>query len=178
MMLKQGWLRYISSVLTGFLLLFAVGWVTAQDGSGSSGASTAITAFRHTHSLVRWIVVIVAIVFVIKLLMGVLQKTTWDKLTNTLMRVFSISMSLQWFIGLIFFVILGSLINWQFQGYHWIHLIVMTLALAASHMPAMFKKRSDSVRYQGTLALVIGALILVVIGVIVLPQGWRIFPTT
>jgi hypothetical protein len=177
MMLKHGWLRHISSVLTGFLLLFAVGLVAAQSDTGTSGASVALTAFRHTHSLVRWIVVIVAIVFVIKLVMGIVQKTAWDKLTNTLMRVFSISTSIQWFIGLIFFVILGSLINWQFQAYHWIHLIVMTLALSASHMPAMFKKRPDTVRYQGTLALVIAALVLVIIGVIVLPQGWRIFPT-
>ncbi|MBZ0285787.1 MAG: hypothetical protein K8L97_33975 [Anaerolineae bacterium] len=139
-------------------------------------ASGAVTALRHTHSLVRWLVVIVTVVALIRLGMGVVQGGTYDAMTQRIMQAFAGLTSLQWLIGLIFMFVYGSYLG-LIPGHVWGHLVVMTIAVALSHMHNMFKKKPDNVRFRNSLLLVIGVVVLVIIGVALLPQGWRIFPS-
>lgn len=65
---------FFLSVLVMFTLLLSTGLVMAQDGAADSGSSGLVTALRHTHSLVRWLVIIVAIVALVKLVMGLYKR--------------------------------------------------------------------------------------------------------
>jgi hypothetical protein len=119
------------------------------------------------HSGVRWLVVLITIVALIKLILGVVQKQSYDKLTQRIMTAFSMLTSLQWLLGIILLIALGIFNNGQF----WSHAGTMTIAVAVSHMHNMWKKSEDSVRYRMSLLVVIAVLVLVVIGV-ALVNGW------
>jgi hypothetical protein len=120
------------------------------------------------HSIVRWIIVIVALVSIIKFTMGWLQNKPFDKMANGLYSAFSGLMDTQFLLGLIFFIWSG-LAGMGFPGYRWEHLIVMAIAVVISHLPSRWKKLPDALRYRNTLFAVSGALFLVIIGILVLP---------
>lgn len=159
-------------------LLFSAGVVLAQDATAASGSTTLITALRHTHSLVRWLVVLTTVVAIVRLAMGYFGGGAYDGLTRRIMVIFSGAVTLQWVIGLVFLIAYGSVIGFG-QRHFWEHLVVMTLALGLSHMHNSKRWRSlaDRLRYRNSLLLVLGVLLLVIIGVALLPQGWRIVPT-
>jgi len=126
-----------------------------------------------THSLVRWLVVILTVAALAVLVMRLVQRGTYDALAERVMRFFSISVALQWVVGLVYFVALG-LFN---VGYRWEHLTTMTLALVAAHGHYMVKKRPARTRLIVGVVSIVLVLILVFVGVWRLPQGWRVLPT-
>jgi hypothetical protein len=120
------------------------------------------------HSGVRWLVVLVTIIALVKLVVGIVQKRSYDQLTHQLMLAFSGLITLQWALGLILLLALG-IFN---SGAIWGHAGVMTVAVAVSHLHNRWKKADDSTRYQMGLLIVIAVLVLVIIGV-ALVGGWR-----
>jgi hypothetical protein len=120
------------------------------------------------HSIVRWITVIVAAAIIIKFTIGWLQKQPFDKMANGLSSAFGGLMDTQLLLGLIFFIWSG-LAGMGFPRYRWEHVIVMTIAVVIGHLPSMWKKQPDALRYRNTLFAVGGALLVVIIGVLVLP---------
>lgn len=142
----------------------------------ASGGSGLVTALRHTHSLVRWLVVIAAVAAVIKFGLGLAQNTEYDSLARRIMLAFSGLTSLQWLIGIIFLVVLGSNTGTFGIRYWWEHAVVMTVAVAVSHMHNRWKNADSQIRYRNGLLIVLAVLALVVVGVALLPQGWRIAP--
>ncbi|HEX2906908.1 MAG TPA: hypothetical protein VHO69_08615 [Phototrophicaceae bacterium] len=157
----------------------------APDTAAQSGAAPApasggmLTGLRHLHSLVRWLLVIVTVVVLVKLVLGLAQKADYDKLTQRLMMAFSMLASLQWLIGLVFFIVYASTIGFNLlQPYNWLHVVVMTVAVALANMYNRFKDAPAPARYRSHLILVVMVLVLVIVGVALLPQGWRAFPLT
>ncbi len=120
------------------------------------------------HSGVRWLVVLITLVALVKLILGIVQKQPYDKLTQRIMTAFSMLTSLQWLIGIILLIALGVFNNGQF----WSHAGTMTIAVAVSHLHNRWKKSEDSVRYRMSLLVVIAVLVLVIIGV-ALVNGWQ-----
>ena len=120
------------------------------------------------HSGVRWLVVLVTLIALIKLLLGVVQKQSYDKLTQRIMLAFSGLISLQWILGIILLIALGTFSSGQI----WSHAGTMTIAVAISHLHNRWKKADDSVRYRMSLLVVIAVLVLVFIGV-ALVNGWQ-----
>jgi len=120
------------------------------------------------HSGVRWLVVLVTIVALVKLVLGLAQKQVYDQLTQRLMQAFAGLLSLQWLLGIILFLALGAFD----VGYRWEHALTMTIAVAVSHMHRRWKNAPDAIRYRNSLIIVIVVLALVFIGVARLPQGW------
>lgn len=120
------------------------------------------------HSGIRWLVILVTLIALVKLVIGLVQKQPYDALTQRLMLAFSGMMSVQWLIGLILFFVLGAFD----VGYRWEHTVTMTLAVAASHLHRRWKNAPDAIRYRNSLIIVIVVLALVFIGVARLPQGW------
>jgi hypothetical protein len=163
-------------VIWGVLLsmMLATGTALAQDAVVQTDTGL-VVALRHTHSLVRWLVVIAAVAAVVKLALGLVQKSDFDSLTRRIMLAFSGLITLQWLIGLIFLVVYGSAVGFGLRHF-WEHLVVMTIAVGLSHMHNRFKSAAAPTRYRNTLLLVIGVLGLVFVGVALLPQGWRLFP--
>lgn len=122
---------------------------------------------RESHSGVRWLVVLATIVAIVWLLYGLVTKRSYDQLTYRIMTFFSSVVGLQWIVGVIFFIYLGTATRER-----WEHAFTMTIVLIIAHVHMMLKKRDDRTRFIGGLASVVVALGLVYVGVATLPQGW------
>lgn len=151
---------------------------TAPAGDTTTPASSGLLrGIRDLHALVRWIVVLVTVIVLIKLVLGLVQNAPYDALTERLMRAFNLAISLQWLIGLVFFIVLITVIGFGgLQLFNWLHLIVMTVAVGLAGMYRRFQDAPDRNRYRANLTIVVLVLVLVFIGVALLPYGWRVFP--
>lgn len=145
---------------------------TAEAAPASNGL---ITGLRHLHSLVRWIVVLVALAALVKIGLVFFQGGTYDELSRRLMIGFSGAITLQWVIGLVFLVVYGGVVGFGLRHF-WEHLVVMTVAVGLSHMSPRWKKADDRTRARASLLIIVAVLVLVFVGVALLPQGWRLFP--
>ena len=81
------------------------------------------------HSLIRWLVVVLTVVALVVLVLRLARRGTYDALAERVMRFFSMSVAIQWVVGLIYFVALGAFNI----GYRWEHMVTMPLALVAAH---------------------------------------------
>lgn len=120
------------------------------------------------HSGVRWLVMLVTIIALIKLVLGLVQKQTFDTLAKRIMIAFSGLVTIQWAIGIILLIALG-IFN---SGAIWGHAGVLTAAVAISHMHNRWKRSDDQTRYRMSLIVVIAVLVLVIVGV-ALVNGWQ-----
>jgi len=131
---------------------------------------------RFLHSWNRWLLMAVMIVALIYFARGWLLGKAWTKQGQTLLTVFSSLLGLQWILGLILLIVLGSLTGFGVRHY-WEHLTVQTIALGVAHMHMGWRKQEldDKTRYQRAFLLIVGVLILIVIGIMLLPSAiqWR-----
>jgi hypothetical protein len=160
------------------IVLIASGTVLAQDAAAPDSAinSGLITGLRHLHSALRWLVVIVTIAALVKLLVGLVQRVSYDALSHRLMIAFSGLTTVQWVVGLVFLLVYGGVVGFGVR-YFWEHAAIMTVAVGLSHMHMRFRNAEAPIRYRNNLILVGVVLALVIVGVALLPQGWRLFPT-
>lgn len=137
-----------------------------------------MSLLRFAHSWTRWLVVIVAVVAIVYLILALVQRKGWVKPGPTLMAAFSGLIGLQWVIGLVFLVVMGSQTGFGVRHY-WEHLVTMTIALVTAHGHYMLRRRemSDSRRQVIYLALIIVTILLVVGGIFALPEAiqWRFY---
>ena len=128
-----------------------------------------MTILLDIHSILRWLIVIVGLVAIVKFLIGWASKSAFTKLDRGLSSGFSGLMDLQVTLGLLYFIITGFG-GVGFPMFRIEHMVTMLIAAAAAHAPSMFKKATN--KYAVAFYAVIGALILIVIGVYRLPGGW------
>ena len=121
------------------------------------------------HSIVRWLIVIVGFIAIIKFLIGMARKSAWGKMDRGLSSSFSGLIDLQVTLGLLYFLITGFG-SVGFPPFRIEHMVTMMIAAVVGHAPAMFKKAAN--KHAVAFYAVIGALILIVIGVYRLPGGW------
>lgn len=137
-----------------------------------------MSLLRFAHSWTRWLVLIAAAAAVVYLIVTLLQRRGWVRPGPTLMAAFSGLIGLQWVIGLIFLVVMGAQTGFGVRHY-WEHLTTMTLALVTAHGHYMLRRRQmpDARRQVIYLTLVVITLLLVIGGIIVLPEGiqWRFY---
>lgn len=131
---------------------------------------------RFLHSWIRWGVLAVAVVAIVWMVLGLVQRRRYEKTGNTLMTIFSSLIGAQWIIGLVFVGVYGARVGFGVRHF-WEHLTVMTVALAVAHGHMAWKRREipDPVRFRNNLLVVVGTLVLVIIGILTLPSGiqWR-----
>ena len=118
------------------------------------------------HSGVRWLVVVMTVVAFGWLLFRYLQNQSYDKRTHIIMASWAGLVGLQWILGIVLMLVLGT-----FTGMQWSHAGTMTIALAVAHAYVPLKKRPDKVRFTGGLASIIAVMVLVFVGV-QLVNGW------
>jgi hypothetical protein len=123
-----------------------------------------MSALWTIHSITRWLVTLTAIVLVFRLALGLIKQQPFDKTANALTGAFGGLMDTQLLLGLLFFV-LDGLGKTGFPAYRWEHAVTMLLAVIVAHLPAMWKKKDDSVRTRNTLIAVSMSLLLVILGV-------------
>ena len=122
------------------------------------------------HSIIRWAIVIVGLVAIVKFLLGWARKSEFGKADRGLSAGFSGLMDTQLLLGFIYFFATGFG-GAGFPMYRIEHLTTMLIAAVIAHAPAMFKKK-DVNKFAVAFWAIIGALILVVLGVYRLPGGW------
>ncbi len=121
------------------------------------------------HSIVRWAIVIAGVVAFFKFLTGWIRKSEFTKMDRGLSAGFSGLMDLQVTLGFIIFLWSG-LTGGGFPMYRIEHMTVMLVAAVLGHLPSFMKKAGN--RYAVALTAVVGALVLVFVGVARLPGGW------
>jgi|JFJP01.1.fsa_nt_gi hypothetical protein len=123
------------------------------------------------HSHLRWLILIVALIAVVKFAVGWLRGGTYKGMDRGLASGFSGLMDLQAMLGLIFLVWNG-LAGAGFPMFRIEHAVTMTVAAVVAHLHVMWKTADDKKRFRNTLFIVLDTLIIVFIGVTRLPQGW------
>lgn len=129
-----------------------------------------MTILLTLHSILRWVIVLVALALIIKFALGLIQKQPYDKTARGLVSAFGGLMDTQLLLGTAFFVWSGLAIQGGFALRHrWEHLAMMLVAVIVAHLPAMWKKRDDQTRYRNGLVAILVSILLVVVGVFALP---------
>ncbi len=123
------------------------------------------------HSIVRWLIVIVAFVAIIKFAVGAFTGGAFKPMDRGLSSGFSGLMDLQVLLGLIYFVWSGIATS-AWPSYRFEHMAVMMVAAVVAHLPARWKNASDKMRFRNALFAVLFALFFVYVGVSRLPGGW------
>ena len=116
------------------------------------------------HSILRWGIVIIAVLAIIKFAIGWANKSSFKGMDRGLSAGFSGLMDAQVLLGFIYFLWSGFAGD-GFPGYRWLHMIIMILAAALAHVPARLKSLTDKLRFQYSLFAILGALVLVFVGV-------------
>ncbi len=121
------------------------------------------------HGLFRWVVVILGIVTIVKLILGLIQKSQFTKLDRQLTMFFGIGMDIQVLLGILNLV--ANILAQAIERDDIEHTIMMILALAAVHLPAAWRKAPDAVRFRNTLICYVVAMVFIFIGVSIV-NGW------
>ena len=122
------------------------------------------------HSGLRWLILLVAVVAIIKFVVGWIRGGAFKGMDRGLMAGFSGLMDLQATLGIVF-LIWNGLTGVGFPGFRLLHGLIMIVAAVVAHMSARWKNADDATRFRNNLFLIVGSLILVLVGISVLPGG-------
>jgi hypothetical protein len=136
-----------------------------------------MTIILTIHSIVRWVIVLVAIALIARLVIGLIRKMPFDKSARILFASFTGLMDTQMLLGILYLLWNGLGEGIGFPRFRLEHTGMMVVAVIVAHLPAMWKKAPDQKRTVYTLIAVIVSLIIVFIGVarpLGLPRWWNI----
>jgi hypothetical protein len=120
------------------------------------------------HGEIRWLVVLLAAVVIVKFLIGWLGNRNYTALDRNLLTGYTILLDINVLLGLIILFFGGG-----FSGPRLEHATTMLLAVIAAHMTAIWRRSTDStIKFRNQLLLVALSLVLVLFGVIRLRGGF------
>lgn len=122
------------------------------------------------HSILRWVIVVVGLFALIKFLVGWARKSDFAKMDRGLQAGFSGLVDLQVTVGFIYFFWNGLAGGAGFPMFRIEHMVTMLIAAVLGHLPSFMKKAEN--KFAVGFYAVIGALIVIVLGVYRLPGGW------
>ncbi|GDX53248.1 hypothetical protein LBMAG27_22950 [Bacteroidota bacterium] len=127
--------------------------------------------FLKTHSYLRWVVLILALITVVKYLFGWLQKKQFTSSENKISLFYSIAMDVQLIVGLVLYLFLSPITNSfhidmkdtfsRFWGME--HIAMMVIAIALVHIGRVMvkKAKTDVARFsKGTIYFLLSLLIM------------------
>jgi hypothetical protein len=120
------------------------------------------------HSFVRWLIVIVAIVAVVKFALGWRRGDAFQSMDRGIASGFSGLIDLQVTLGLIYLIWNGLAVE-GFPMFRIEHAVTMIIAAVVAHLPVMWKNADDKTRFRNSLFIVLDVLIIIFIGVVRLP---------
>lgn len=115
------------------------------------------------HSILRWIILLVAVIAIVKFALGWLQGSAFRGMDRGLMSGFSGLMDLQATLGIIF-LLWSGFTGAGFPAFRIEHGVTMIVAASVAHLSARWKNADDKTRFRNNLFTIIAALILVMIG--------------
>jgi hypothetical protein len=123
------------------------------------------------HSILQWAVVVVGLFAMVKFLIGLARKSEFAKMDRGLSAGFTGLVDLQILLGFIYFFWNGLAGGAGFPFFRIEHMITMIVAATVAHVPGMLKKKEYN-KYAVAFIGVLGALLIIVLGVYRLPGGW------
>lgn len=123
------------------------------------------------HSGLRWVILLVAVVAIVKFTIGWLKGGPFKGMDRGLVSGFSGLMDLQVLLGLIFLIWNGLAPNVGFPRHRIEHAFIMIVAAVVAHLSARWKKAEDKIRFRNSLFVILASLALVLIGIFTLPNG-------
>ena len=123
------------------------------------------------HSVVRWLVVAVSLISLVWFALVWLRGTGNEKADRGLMAAFSGLIDLQVTIGLIL-ILWSGFAGVGFPRYRIEHAFIMIIAAVVAHLSMRWRNAEMQIRARNNVALIVGVLVIVFIGVSLLPQGW------
>ncbi len=122
------------------------------------------------HSILRWFILLVAAVAVIKFALGWLQGGEFKGMDRGLSSAFSGLMDLQVTLGLIF-LLWSGFAGVGFPAFRIEHGVTMLFAALVGHLPMRWKNTDSKRRFRNTLFAILGSILLVIVGISLLPGG-------
>ncbi len=122
------------------------------------------------HSGLRWLVLLVALIAIVKFLLGWLARSPFKGMDRGLMAGYSGLLDLQSALGIIF-LLWNGFTGAGFPRYRLEHGLIMIVAAVVAHLSSRWKNAQDAVRFRNNLFLIVASLGLVLIGIAILPGG-------
>ncbi len=123
------------------------------------------------HSLIRWAIVIVTLVALIRFAWVWLRSLAMTRNDSLLMTIFVRLLEVQMLVGLILLIWTG-IAGAGFPSYRLAHTGVMIVAVIVGHLPRRWQNATSSIRARNNVIDILAVLVLVFIGVSLLPGGW------
>jgi hypothetical protein len=121
------------------------------------------------HSIVRWLIVVVAVIAIVKFALGWWRGGAFGAMDRGLASGFSGLLDLQVTLGLVYFIWNG-LAEEGFPAFRIGHAVTMIIAAVVAHLGVLWKNADDKTRFRNSLFIVIDVLIIVLIGLTFLPR--------
>lgn len=124
------------------------------------------------HGELRWLLILVAVVAVIRFGWGWLGRASYDRLDRGLLAAFSGLLDLNVTLGIILLLWRGVLES-VWPAIRLEHGVTMLLAAFVVHLSARWRDMADDKRrFRNNLLVVLAAVVLIVVGVVRLRGGW------
>ena len=123
------------------------------------------------HSILRWIIILVAVIAIIKFALGWWSGMEFKGMDRGLMSGFSGLMDLEVTLGVIFLLWSGIGAGAGFPMHRIEHGVTMIVAAVVAHLSARWKNADAKIRFRNNLFVILASIILVVIGISTLPGG-------
>jgi len=124
----------------------------------------------NAHSMVRWLVLVVAFLAILKYAWGWLKGTAFKKLDHGLGIAFPLLISLQALLGLTYFFWTGFTTA-GFPRFRFEHGASMLVAVACAYIPLRWRNAADSTRFRNGLIAILASVASIVVGISRLPGG-------
>ena len=130
-----------------------------------------MNALLTLHSLIRWAIVIVTLVDLIRFTWVWLRHVQMNRTDSLLMTIFTRLLEIQMLVGLIFLLWTGFA-GAGFPSYRLAHTGTMIVAVIVGHLSRRWQNAESSIRARNNVIAILAVLLLVCIGVSLLPGGW------
>jgi len=125
----------------------------------------------NVHSLLRWFIVTVGALALLKFLFGWLLNNKFGKLDRALGAIYSGLLDVQVTLGL-FLLLWTGFTGAGFPILRLEHGFAMIVAAVVAHLPTRMKSAAGRVRFRNAALAVLISLAIIYLGVAVLPEGW------
>jgi hypothetical protein len=120
------------------------------------------------HGMIRWLVALVAVVAIVKFVMGWLRQMPYAGMDRGLMSGYTGLLDLNFLLGLIILIFGGGFTEPRTE-----HAVTMLIAIAIAHSSAAWRKSEDAQKkFRNNLVVVVVSLLLIFLGVVRLRGSW------
>jgi len=127
------------------------------------------------HSWMRWVVVIIGVIAIVKFLIGWLGKKEWGALDARLASIFPITIDIQLLLGLLLYFVLSPITtgalrdfgaamkNSVVRYYSVEHILMMLIALIVAHIGSMMIKKRTETTAKFRIGFILFLLAMIII---------------